>query len=72
MFDALDKELVKLVKEHKILDYYEVEFENAKLLESKDLSLGIYFYRLSVNGNYDTKSMALKNDTHPVFTAYTN
>ncbi len=59
MFDALGKELVKLVQEHKIPGYYEVEFGNAKLLKSKDLSSGIYFYRLSVNGNYDTKSMVL-------------
>jgi len=60
VFDALGMELVKLVKEHKIPGYFEIEFGNAKLLESKDLSSGVYFYRLSANGNYDTKSMVLK------------
>ena len=59
VFDALGNELVKLVDEHKVPGYYEVEFGNANLLKNKDLSSGIYFYRLSVNGNYDTKSMVL-------------
>ncbi|MCZ6703669.1 MAG: T9SS type A sorting domain-containing protein [Ignavibacteria bacterium] len=59
VFDALGMELVKLVQEHKIPGYYEVEYGNANLLKSKNLSSGIYFYRLSVNGNYDTKSMVL-------------
>lgn len=59
LYDALGNELVKLVREHKISGYYEVEFRNTKLLKNKDLSSGIYFHRLSVNGNYDTKSMLL-------------
>ncbi len=59
VYDALGNELVKLVDEHKVPGYYEVEFGNVNLLKSKDLSSGIYFYRLSVNGNYDTKSMVL-------------
>ena len=59
VYDALGNELVKLVDEHKIPGYYEVEFGNANLLKNKNLSSGIYFYRLSVNGNYDTKSMVL-------------
>ena len=59
VYDALGNELVKLVDEHKVPGYYEVEFGNANLLKNKNLSSGIYFYRLSVNGNYDTKSMVL-------------
>jgi len=59
VFDALGNELIKLVDEHKIPSYYEVDFDSINLLKNKDLSSGIYFYRLSVNGNYDTKSMVL-------------
>ncbi|MDZ4712738.1 MAG: YCF48-related protein [bacterium] len=54
VYDALGSEVITLVNENKQAGYYQATFDGS------NLPSGMYFYRLSVDGNVvDTKRMAL-------------
>lgn len=54
IYNSVGKEVITLVNEKKEAGYYEVSFDGS------NLPSGMYFYRLSVDGNtVDTKRMAL-------------
>lgn len=60
VFDALGNEVAMLVNEKKPAGYYEVEFNTRMSKQGNELSSGIYFYSLSLNGNlFETKRMIL-------------
>lgn len=53
VFDILGKEIATLVNEYKPAGYYEAKFSGA------NLSSGIYFYKLKINGHTFVRSMLL-------------
>ncbi len=53
VYDMLGREVVKLVNENKTAGNYSVDFN------ASNLTSGVYFYRLEVNGFVDTKKMML-------------
>jgi hypothetical protein len=53
IYDMLGREVVKLVSEKKVAGNYSVDFN------ASNLTSGVYFYRLEVNGFVDTKKMML-------------
>ncbi|OGU76069.1 MAG: hypothetical protein A2V93_04165 [Ignavibacteria bacterium RBG_16_34_14] len=53
IFDILGNEVKTLVKEHKPVGRYEVEFD------ASDLASGVYIYRMQVNGFTSTKKLML-------------
>ncbi|MCX7610807.1 MAG: M14 family zinc carboxypeptidase [Ignavibacterium sp.] len=62
VYDVLGREVVTLVNEFKKAGYYEVEFnpDNIQtniLSNNKNLSSGIYFYKIQVGNFSDTKKM---------------
>jgi hypothetical protein len=59
VFDILGKKVISLVNETKSPGFYEIELNTDNLLNNNKLHSGTYFYRLSVNGYTDTKSMIL-------------
>ena len=62
IYDILGKEIATLVNEERSPGKYEIEFSIGQSVGSgfsPDVSSGIYFYRLSVNGYSETKSMIL-------------
>ena len=59
IFDVLGNEIAVLVSETKSIGYYKVEFNTSNLINSNNLNSGIYFYRLMVNGVFETKAMIL-------------
>jgi hypothetical protein len=59
VFDILGKKVISLVNETKSPGFYEIELNTDNLLNNNRLHSGTYFYRLSVNGYTDTKSMLL-------------
>ncbi|MCB0749676.1 MAG: T9SS type A sorting domain-containing protein, partial [Ignavibacteriae bacterium] len=52
-FDVLGKQVAELVNEQKQPGNYEINFD------AKELSSGIYYYTMKVNGNMITKKMIL-------------
>jgi hypothetical protein len=59
VYDILGNEVTKLVNEYKQTGYYEVEFNTSNSLIKNNLGSGTYFYRLTINGFTETKSMLL-------------
>jgi hypothetical protein len=53
VYDMLGREVVKLISENKVAGNYSVDFN------ASNLTSGVYFYRLEVNGFIDTKKMLL-------------
>jgi hypothetical protein len=53
VYDMLGREVVNLVSENKTIGNYSVDFN------ASNLTSGVYFYRLEVNGFVDTKKMML-------------
>jgi cyanophycinase len=59
VFDTLGKEVVTLVDEYRSAGIYEVIFNTQQTLNNKQLSSGVYFYRLLIENRAETKSMLL-------------
>jgi hypothetical protein len=59
VYDVLGNKITELVNERKQTGYYEVEFNSSNALIKNNLSSGIYFYRLTINGLAKSKSMLL-------------
>ncbi len=57
VYDVLGNELAKLVDEYKPAGIYEVEFNTNTL--NKDISSGIYFYKLSAGNFIQSRKMIL-------------
>jgi hypothetical protein len=53
VYDMLGREVVSLVNENKVSGNYSVDFN------ASNLTSGVYFYRLEVNGFVDTKKMLM-------------
>ena len=53
VYDVLGKEVKELVNDYKNSGVYEISFN------ASDLSSGVYFYRLSVNGFSEAKKMLI-------------
>ncbi|MDZ4712622.1 MAG: T9SS type A sorting domain-containing protein [bacterium] len=54
VYNSLGKDVITLIDENKQAGYYQATFDGS------NLPSGMYFYRLSVDGNViDTKRMAL-------------
>ncbi|MFZ4589996.1 MAG: T9SS type A sorting domain-containing protein [Ignavibacteria bacterium] len=53
IYDVLGREVVNLVNENKAAGSYSVDFN------ASNLTSGVYFYRIEVNGYIDTKKMTL-------------
>jgi len=57
VYDVLGREVATLVDEYKPAGKYEIEFNSAYSI--KNLSSGIYFYRLQAGSFVETKKMIL-------------
>lgn len=59
VYDVLGNEIGTLVDEEKPAGIYEIEFSIGSFGDASGLSSGIYFYRLTVGGFHQTRSMIL-------------
>jgi hypothetical protein len=59
IYDILGKEIATLVNENKPAGTYEVEFNTQSDARLRNLSSGVYFYRIKAGVFTDTKKLVL-------------
>ncbi|MDP2037152.1 MAG: discoidin domain-containing protein, partial [Ignavibacteria bacterium] len=59
VYDALGREIARLVDEYKPAGIYSIQFNAGQFERSRELSSGIYFYKLTAGSFVQTKKMIL-------------